>query len=134
MLVCLVASCGSTIGHIPFVAEGEGRATIHVRAGELRFWTELDAYFNGDMHAQYDVELVQGGAVVGTATCHPLHLGTSKVCSKRILIGERHTVHCRMACNVMMMRSGPTVVRARFTIPLRPADLRLEQAALIIKQ
>jgi hypothetical protein len=133
-LVFLLASCGSTIGQIPFSGEGEGQTVVQVRAGELRFWTELDAQFRGEMHAQYDVELTQDGAVVGTATCHPLQLGPSRVCSKRILVGETHVVHCRMACNVVMSRPGPTLVRARFSIASRPADLRLSRANLVVKQ
>jgi len=132
---CLfVASCGSTIGQVPFSAEGQGQTVVNVRTGELRFWTELDAEYSGEMHAQYDVELVQDNAVVGTATCHPLDLGTSRVCGKRINWGNTHVAHCRMACNVVMTRPGPTLVRARFIIPVRPTDLRLTQANLILKQ
>ena len=131
---CALSSCGTTVGRVPFSREGDGQIVVQLVRGELQFWTEFDAQYRGEMNAGFAVDLLQNGKLVGTATCDPLHLGMSRVCSKRILVGETHTVHCRMACVVHVAQPGPTLVRARFSIPERPADLRLEQADLILKQ
>jgi hypothetical protein len=133
-LIALVSSCGAVVGQIPFSQEGAGEATFQARAGEVRFWTDFSARYHGEMVAYFAVQLVQSDQVVSYAVCDPVHLGPSRVCTTRYWGNEEHEQHCRMACSGNVPRSGPTVVRARLSIPGRPVDLRLTQANLVVRQ
>jgi hypothetical protein len=134
LFCCTLGDCGTTVGRVPFSREGEGQTGVQLARGDLHFWTEFDARYRGEMNASYEVDLIQQDKLVGTATCDPLHLGTSRVCSARILVGETHTIHCRMECTVSVPQPGSTLVRARLSIHERPTDLRLQRADLILKQ
>ena len=133
-LPALLASCGTTLGTVPFKDEGAGQVKIDARSGELRFWTELDATYKGELVSSYSIELVQDDVVVGRATCDPLLLKMPRNCSEREQAGETRKLHCRMACYAHVPKPGPTVVRAKYTIRQRPENLRLTQANLVVKQ
>jgi hypothetical protein len=133
-LPALLASCGTTLGTVPFKDEGKGEVKIDAKSGELRFWTEFDATYKGELASSYVIELVQEDAVVARATCDPLLLKMPRHCSEREQAGETRKLHCRMACYAHVPKPGPTVIRARYTINQRPENLRLVQANLIVKQ
>jgi hypothetical protein len=133
-LPALIASCGTTLGTVPFKDEGAGEVKIDAKSGELRFWTELDAAYKGELVSSYTIELLQEGEVVGRATCDPLLLKMPRNCSERDQVGETRTLHCRMACYAHVPKPGPTVVRAKYAIKQRPENLRLVQANLVVKQ
>jgi len=133
-LPALIASCGTTLGTVSFKDEGKGEVKIEAKSGELRFWTELDAAYKGELVSSYVIELVQDDVVVGRATCDPLLLKMPRNCSEREQAGESKTFHCRMACYAHVPRPGPTVVRAKYSILQRPDNLRMMQANLVVKQ
>ena len=130
----LLASCGSTLGTVPFKDEGAGEVQIDAKSGELRFWTELDARYKGELGSQYAIEILQDGSVVGRATCDPLLLRVPRKCSEREESGETRKLHCRMACYGHVPKSGPTVIRARYRIHQRPEKFELMQANLVVRQ
>ena len=134
-LPALMASCGTTtLGTVPFRDEGAGEVKIDAKSGELRFWTELDATYKGELASQYAIEILQEGAVVGRATCDPLLLKMPRKCSEREETGETRKLHCRMACYGHVPKAGPTVIRARYKISQRPEKFELVQANLVVKQ
>ena len=133
-LLGLLTSCGSTLGSIPFRDEGAGEVLVQAESGELRFWTELDATYAGELGSAYAIELVQDGSVVGRATCDPLQIRKPRACSERVQAGQTHTVHCRMACYAHVPKTGPTLIRARYSIRQRPESFQLQQANLVVKQ
>jgi hypothetical protein len=126
-------SCGTVIGQVLFMEEGVGETVINAQAGKIRFWTDFSARYQIGMGARYDVELLQDGVVVATAVCDPLRR-SPKVCHGSYNVGAEHHFNCLMNCSAVVPRSGPTTVRARFSIPYRPGDLRLVRADLIIRQ
>ena len=134
MAAMFFGSCGAFLGRIPFSGDGQGQTVVHLARGDVAFWTQLDAEYRGDMSAAYDVELWQQGEPVGRTICDPIHLGLSRVCTIRIIGSETHTIHCRMACVAHVDRGGETVVHAKLSIPVRPSDLQLHEADLIVKQ
>src|SRR6185295_1615507 len=85
LLLAACASCGTVRGVIPLAGAGAGETTVALDAGaEVRFWTDFTAAYEGPATVSYDVRLFQDGRAVASATCEPLVLGPSRVCSTRV--------------------------------------------------
>ena len=133
--LCGLASCGTTVGVIPFSAPGRRTISVMLDAGsDVRFWTEFDATYGGAMAIEYDVELEQDGSTVAGTVCRARDLGMNKVCTIRIEAGDTHEIHCRMGCLAHVPKTGPTLVQATLYLGGRPVALHLERANLIVKQ
>jgi hypothetical protein len=133
-LACAIGACGTVAAVIPFSAAGVGQATAELEADtDVRFWTELEATYQGQMSARYDVQLVQGGVAVARAACDPFNLH-NKVCSVHIEVGEIHRIHCRMQCTAHVPATGPTLVRATLSFGGHSIGLRVRRADLVVKQ
>jgi hypothetical protein len=129
-----VASCGTTVGTIPFPATGRASTVVTLDAGrDVRFWTDFAARFSGSVHVEYEIELVQDGVPVASTSCTPLEY-SSKVCIIRIETGYRHYARCRMNCVVRVPKSGPTEVRAALYLDGQREGVEFDRGDLIIKQ
>jgi hypothetical protein len=132
-LLLALAGCGTTVGVIPFSGTGRGETVVNLDAGaKVRFWTDFEAQYAGPVLASYDVQLLQGGVPVATATCDPIDFGAGRVCVNSVNVGGRHSYRCRMSCQARVPRSAPTQVRATFSIAGGP--VRLVRADLDIRQ
>lgn len=132
----LLSACGKEIGRIPLHGEGHGDTAVQVTAGKaLALWTVLDVKYKGALVAQYDVELVQDGAVVAKALCNPLDVST-KINSTQTTFGDDHSIswNAKMRCQLMPTRSGPATVRAKLAFAQRPASLTVSDISLVVKE
>jgi hypothetical protein len=110
-----LSSCATTIGRIPFPAPGEGRTFVMLDATkDVKFATDFEVRYRGDVHAEYEIELLQGGDVVAKATCNPLTSGRQRnqCMSRRLETGYHHYSHCPMSCVAELPKSGMTEIRA----------------------
>jgi hypothetical protein len=129
----LLAGCGKEMGRVPFSGPGTSTANVTLNAGDVAFWTDIDAEFHNDSSLPYTIHLEQGGASVGSATCNPLgpiHVKTSWVETN---LGNKHSRSGmgKMECSVTLAKGGPTTVKAT----LGPAkDVTLKKADLVLKQ
>ncbi len=129
----MLSSCFHAVGRLPFAREGAREAVVDLEAGDVRFAADVEVRYTGRAIARYDVDLIQGDRVAGHATCDPLRITGAKSCMYRF--GNRD-FECSivMDCKAHVDAGGPTVVRARLSIPTRPAELTLRRADLIIGQ
>lgn len=136
LVALMLAGCGKELGRIPFTGEGAGEAQVTLTAGEVRFWTDIDIEYEGAAAVGYQVELLQGGAVVANAACDPLGNLDIKTSSVQTNFGNSHTlsVNGRMSCTATVANGGPTTVKAAFAFAQKPANLVLRKADLVIKQ
>lgn len=131
LLGCLLSSCFHTAGRLSFVGEGEKAAVLDLRAGDVRFVADLAVRYTGEAVARYTVELLQAGRIVSQASCNPLRPTEKRSCKHRF---GNHDFDCSfiMDCRAHLEQSGPTLVRARLSIPTKPADFALARADLVI--
>lgn len=114
---------------------GRGAAVVTLEAGrDVRFWSDIDARYDGRLEARYDIELAQGGVPVARAVCDPFHLGASRMCGVNILVGSTYRTSCWMHCWARVPKSGPTEVRSSLTFHGAGGGVQLNRASLIIKQ
>ncbi len=134
--VLTIAACGKEIGRIPLRDQGAGETTVQASAGKpIALWTSLDVKYTGSFAAHYDVELLQGGSVVGKTKCNPLDVST-RLSSKQVNIGDSHTQSWqgKMRCEVSLAAGGATTVRARLIIDQRPPTLAIRDISLVVKE
>ena len=132
-LLALLAGCGKEMGRIPFSAPGTGTATVTLQAGEVAFWTDIDAEYHNDSSLPYTVQLEQGGAKVASAMCNPLGPIHIKMSWVETNLGNEHSRSGmgKMGCSVTLAKGGPTTVKAT----LGPAkDITFKKADLVLKQ
>src|SRR5262245_41450462 len=68
-----LAGCGTEVGRIPFTAEGAGETQVTLKAeNEVRFWTDIDIDYQGEPKLRYQIDLLQDGVAIASATCDPL--------------------------------------------------------------
>ncbi len=131
-----VAACGKEIGRIALHDQGAGETTVQAAAGKpLALWTSLDVKYTGAFAAHYEVEILQGGAIVGKTTCNPLDVST-RLSSKQTTIGSDHTMawQGKMRCEVALAKGGATTVRAKLIVDQRPASLAIRDISLVVKE
>jgi len=134
--ILTVAACGKEIGRIPLRDQGAGETTVQATPGKpLALWTSLDVKYTGAFAAHYEVEILQGGAVVGKATCNPLDVST-RLSSKQTSFGDDHTMSWqgKMRCEVALANGGATTVRAKLIVDQRPASLAIRDLSLVVKE
>jgi len=134
--ILTVAACGKEIGRIPLHDQGAGETTVQATAGKpIALWTSLDVKYTGAFAAHYDIELLQGGALVGKTTCNPLDVST-RLSSKQASLGNDHTMSWqgKMRCEVKLAKGGATTVRAKLIVDQRPASLAIRDISLVVKE
>jgi hypothetical protein len=132
----LLAACGKELGRIPFTSPAASDATMDLAAGEVSFWTDIDLAYEGDASLHYDIELLQGDAVVATATCDPLGTMHVKTGWVETNVGNKHTRsgNGKMSCSVKLAKGGATKVKATLAAPEKSASVTLTKADLVVKQ
>ncbi len=131
-----LAGCGKEIGRIVLRGEGQGETTIQATGGKkLALWTSLDVKYQGDLIARYEVELLEGGAVVGKTSCDPLDVNVKTSARETNFNGDRSVSwQGKMRCEVTPTKSGPAVVRAKVIISKRPQALTVTDMSLVVKE
>lgn len=126
----------TVVGVIPLHDVGVSATQVTIDASsDVRFWTELDGVYDPHSSARYDVELLQDNRVVASTVCDPMVVHDSvRVCLMHRWSGGVYRTHCRMRCRATVPRSGPTVVRAKFSMPGPALSRRIDSAALTIEQ
>jgi hypothetical protein len=135
-LLAFAPACGKEVGRVPFTGEGTASATVALKAGEVSFWTDIDIEYNGDASLTYEVELTQGGAKVGSATCNALGQHPAKMSWLETNVGDSHTRRGfgKMTCAATVGSGGPTVVTVKLAFDKRPVTVPLKKADLSVKQ
>ncbi len=132
-----LAGCGKEIGRIPFTGSGSGSATLTLQAGDVDFWTDIDASYEGSASALYHVTLEQGGVGVGAATCYPLGQINVKTTWTETNLGSSHSRSGmgKMPCSLKLAKAGPTFVKVSFNASAnKPATVTIKKADLVVKQ
>jgi hypothetical protein len=129
-------SCGKELCRVPFAAEGAATATATLAQGQVAFWTDLDLDYEGDASLLYQIQLVQAGTTVATATCNPL--GELPVRSSWVEtnIGSKHSRRgdAKMECSTKLRAGGPTTVKVSLAFARKPISAELRKADLVLKQ
>ncbi|MBL8951189.1 MAG: hypothetical protein JNK82_10460 [Myxococcaceae bacterium] len=130
------AACGKEKGRVPFTAEGTATTTVTLEAGDVAFWTDLDLKWEGDAVIRYDVEVEQGGKVIGSGACNPLgHLGVKTGWAETNLAGSHtRSGNGKMDCRAVVPAAGSTNVKVTLSVPTKPGVFTLKKADLVIKQ
>src|SRR6185437_5171997 len=102
----LLAGCGKEMGRVPFSAPGTATANVTLNAGDVAFWTDIDAEYHNDSSLPYTVHLEQGGAKVASATCNPLGPIHTKTSWVEINVGNKHSRSGmgKMGCSVSLAK------------------------------
>ncbi len=131
-----LAACGKELGRVPFASEGAREATVNLNAGEVAFWTDLDVEYQGEAALEYRVDLLQGGASIGTAICNPLGHLPVKSGWVETNIGSNHSRrgNGKMECSTKIAKGGPTTVKATLALKQKPQTITLKKADLVVKQ
>jgi hypothetical protein len=134
--VLLLAGCGKEAGRLPFTGEGTSATTMHLEAGDVAFWTDIDVKYEGDATLTYRVELLQGGSAAATAECQALGPMSMKVGWVETQLGASRSRNGsgKMGCSAQLTKAGPTLVRATLGFGTRPIDVTLRKADLVVKQ
>jgi hypothetical protein len=135
--LAVLAGCGTEVGRIPFTAEGAGETQVTLKAeSEVRFWTDLEIEYQGKVAINYQIELLQDGAVVAAATCNPLGNIDVKLKWVETNLNDSHSRSGsgRMQCSAKVPKTGPTTVKASLSFGSRPPGLILKRADLVLKQ
>ncbi|CAN5891241.1 hypothetical protein BH11MYX4_BH11MYX4_47970 [soil metagenome] len=134
--VLTVAACGKEIGRIPLRDQCAGETTVQASNGKaLSLWTSLDVKYSGAFAAHYDIEMLQGGALVGKTQCNPLDVST-RLSSKQTTFGNDHSMSWqgKMRCEIALAKGGPTTVRAKLIIDQRPPSLAIKDISVVVKE
>lgn len=131
-----VAACGKEVGRIPLRDQGAGETTVQATDGKaLSLWTSLDVKYSGTFAAHYDIDMLQGGAIVGKARCNPLDVST-RLSSTQTSLGDDHSMawQGKMRCEIALPKGGATTVRARLIIDQRPPGLAIKDISVVVKE
>ena len=133
LLVTLITiGCGKEMGRVPFGEPGTAEEKVQLGAGEVSFWTELDVEWEGSAAARYEIQLLQKGDKVATASCDLLANPKIKLSWVETNIGGKHSRRGKgkLDCTASLSSGGETTVRVK----LKASDLTLKRADLILKQ
>ena len=127
---------GNEVGRIPFTSTGTATSTLPLDAGEVSFWTDLDIRYAGDPPLTYQVDLVQGGRHVATASCDPLGHKSTTIGWLSMSDGVSHLERGRgkMLCTASVPVSGPTTIQATLLLEPDGNAVTLKKADLAIRQ
>jgi len=132
LLPLAVSACFSSARRISFAGEGAREAVVELSSGDVRFAAYFEGYYTGRAVGRYDVELLQANRVVSRATCDLLPIIDDRQCIFRF--NKERECNIVMQCSAHLDAGGPTVVRARLSIPTKPADFKLQRTDLIVGQ
>jgi hypothetical protein len=126
----------TSVGVVPLRGVGTAETSVLLSADtDVRFWADVDGLYDPSSSVLYDVQLLQGGAVVATAVCDPIVEHDSvRVCTLRGWFGGLHENHCRMRCRARVPISGPTQVRATLSTCCAPRNAVISSANLTVQQ
>jgi hypothetical protein len=120
LLACGLAACAT--------ADVDPRTASLADSGKTElFWTSLKATYRGQMNAEGDEEVIQGGIAMGGEVCDPQMLDASKVCARPEASGELREIRCRMQCKAHGSKPGPTLARATLFVAGHPVELQLDR-------
>jgi hypothetical protein len=131
-----VAACGKEVGRIPLRDQGAGETTVQASPGKaLSLWTSLDVKYSGAFAAHYDIEMLQGGRLVGKTQCNPLDVST-RISSKQTTLGDDHATawQGKMRCEIALASGGATTMRAKLIIDQRPSSLAIKDISVVVKE
>ncbi len=132
----LLAGCGKEVGRVALSGEGEGDASVTLKAKqELALWTKLDASWDGSFSPRYDVELRDGSsAVVAKTTCDPLDVST-RIASTETNVGNHHSrsYNGKMRCDLVAPADGSYTVHTKLHYDVRPSSLSVKDISLVLK-
>ena len=132
----LLEGCGKEVWRVPFSGAGTGVATVTLKPGDVDFWTDISIEYDSDTSLAYQIDVQQGGASVGTATCNPLGPINVKSTWIETNLGSKHTRsgNGKMACSVKVDKGGSTTVKVSLAFAKKPASGGIKKADLVIKQ
>lgn len=96
---------------------------------QVKFTGNVKMTFDDLSSAQYTIDLLQDGLVVGHTTCDPIKV---RMCMVHVTGSSTYIGYCSMECAVWVPKSGPTTVRATFGAVGQ--NVAVERAILIIEQ
>jgi hypothetical protein len=127
LVACGLAACAT--------ADVDPRTAANAADGNTElYWTSLKASYHGQMSAEGDDEVIQGGIAMGGEVCDPQMLDASKVCARPDAVGDLHEIRCRMQCKAHGSKQGPTLVRATLFIGGRSVALQLDRAEMVTQR
>src|SRR5512142_1717212 len=137
LLAALLAACGKEVGRIGMTGEGEGDASVTLKADQtLALWTTLDVVWDGAFTPNYDVELRDSsGKAVATTKCDPLD-PTTRMSSVITNMGSHHTRSYtgKMRCDLEPPSAGTYTVHAKLTYgSSKPTSLAVKDIGLVLK-
>ena len=135
-LLLLLPGCGKEAGRVPFAAEGTGKTTATLKAGEVAIWTDIDLEWEGDASLDYQVDFAQGGTKVASAMCTPLGALGVRIAWVETNLGTSHSRRGggEMRCKVSLPAGGATEITATLAFGRRPTAVKLKKADLVVKQ
>lgn len=136
LVTCLaVAGCAKEKGRVAFSADGTATTSVTLEAGDVDFWTDIDAEWSGAGSMQYEVELEQSGVRIASTTCDPLAHLSVKMSWVETNLGDSHSRSGKgkMGCSVKVPTAGATTVKVTLTSAW-PAKATLTKADLLVKQ
>ena len=128
LLACGLAACAT--------ADVDPRTTPIANAADGKtelYWTSFNASYHGQMSAEGDEEVIQGGIAMGGEVCDPQVLDTSRVCTRPDAAGDVHVIRCRMQCKAHGSNPGPTLARGTLFVGGRPVTMQLDRAEMVTK-
>lgn len=136
LLLVPILGCGKELGRVPFTKEGTGSTTVALKPGEVAFWTDIDIEWQGAATLDYEVELLQGGTKVASATCNPLGNLSVKTTWVETNIHDEHSRsgNGKLDCSVTLPSGGTTTVNATLAFGSKGKSVTLKKADLVIKQ
>lgn len=136
LLALPLVACGRQVGSVPFSSEGTKSTTLSLAAGSVAFWTDLDLAYEGPATLSYQIELLQAGRRVATASCDPLGKKTVELGWVNIEHDAFRSQrgHGKMLCEATLPKAGSTVVQAALAFGVQPPSATIKRADLIVKQ
>jgi hypothetical protein len=130
-----LAGCAKEKGRVAFAADGTATTTATLEAGDVDFWTDIDAEWVGGAKLQYDIELEQGGASVARTTCNALGPMSVKMSWVETNLGDSHSRSGKgkMSCSVKVPAGGATNVKVTLSSAWAGKST-LTKADLLVKQ
>jgi hypothetical protein len=136
LLAGCIAGCGKEIARIPMHGEDSAATSVTVQQGtKLGLWTSLDADFNGEFVARYEIELYESGQLTGKTTCDPLDVST-KIGARELNLNGQRSVSWqgKMRCELVAKSKGTLHLRAKLVFVKKPASLTIRDISLVVKQ
>lgn len=126
LLACGLAACATS--------DADPRTASLADTGKTEvFWSSLKATYRGQMNAEGDDEVIQGGIAMASEVCEAQTLDVTKVCARPEAAGEVHEIRCRMQCKAHGSTAGPTLARATLFVGGHPVELQLDRIDTVPK-